>query len=209
MIKRILLAFIFLSFSVLSYSQEDNYDINGLSVGFVPSALFNIWTGYQMEAGYGFKDHFEIGINVAYINGKRQNKPYQGYRIRPSIKYYFLNEFEDHRFYIEAGYLQRVIDVRLIGRFNMFEGVFFQEIEIVRNRTVKGGFAMFGIKKPIGSSGFFYDFGIGLGLGEITILNEHIPNGELESNENFFVNDSDGSLPFPILLVHASIGYNF
>lgn len=207
--KRIVIIFLFLFFFICSHAQEDNYDINGFSVGIVPSALLNVWTGFQGEINYGFADHFEVSINAGFLYGNLRDNAYDGYRFKSSVKYYFLNDLEDNRFYIEAGYLKRITNEEFLATYNMFQGAFRQELVSIRTREINGGYAMFGSRSNFGGSRYYLDFGIGIGLGTITILNDPIENAEALSDQNFFVNNDDGTLPFPIFLLHFAVGYDF
>ena len=188
--------------------QEDNYDINGFSVGIVPSALLNVWRGYQGEINYGFADHFEISLNAGAMYGTNTNVPYSGYRIRPSVKYYFLNDYEENRFYVEAGYLHRVINEHVVDTYNMFQGAFFQDLLNKRTRTLDGAFALLGTRESVFSSRFYLDFGIGVGLGSMRIVHDRIEGGEL-IQDNFFSITSEGTSGFIILILHVSFGYDF
>jgi hypothetical protein len=207
--KNFILIFLFSVWCSVTNAQEDNYDINGFSVGIVPSALLNVWTGFQGEVNYGFADHYEISINGGNLYGQNKDTPFTGYRIRPSVKYYFLNDYEENRFYIEAGYLHRVVNEKVIDNYNMFQGAYQQKLLNNRSRTLNGGFAMIGTRTSLLSSNFYLDFGVGAGLGYITIAHDTLENGELIPTNALFSNTREGTSGFPILIMHLSIGYDF
>lgn len=208
--KKYLLVFlVLLMVHFVSYGQEDNYDINGFSIGITPSALLNIWTGYQGQVGYGFADHFEVSLNAGYLYGKRQSTSYDGYRIKPSVKYYFLNDYEANRFFVEVGYLRRVTNEEFLDTYSMFEGAFNKEIINNRDRIVDGGFAMYGSRQLIPGSNFFYEFSVGAGLGSVTVTNGIIENAEILPEENFFALNQEGKRPYLIVMFHLAVGYDF
>jgi len=207
--KKFISIIIVFSFFSTSNAQEDNYDINGFSVGIVPSALLNVWTGFQGEINYGFADHFEVSINAGFLYGKRRNNSYDGYRIRPSLKYYFLNDLENFRFYLEAGYMYRVTNEKFLASYNMFQGAFRQELINNRKREIEGLFAMFGSRSTVKDTRVYIDYGIGIGFGSITVVNGQIDNAEPINDFNFFGNNDDGTLPFPIFILHLAVGYDF
>lgn len=202
---------LFASIFYTSYiqGQEDNYDINGFSVGIVPSALLNIWTGFQGEVNYGFADHFEVSLNGGNLYGRNKDTPFTGYRVRPSVKYYFLNDYENFRYYIEAGYLRRVVNEQVIDTYNMFQGAFLQDLLNNRKRILDGGFVMYGLKQQFFSSKFYTDFGFGIGYGSITIAHDNIEGGELLPNQNIFSITREGTRGFVIIIFHLSVGYDF
>ena len=191
------------------YGQEDNLDINGLSIGIVPSALFNKWIGYQVKVGYGFLDHLEVQVNLAYISGKGRKKPYNGYRFRSSLRYYFLNDFEIDRFYIEAGYLKRNVDEKYMGTFDMIEGAIIENPEVNREKNLSGTYAMFGGKQAFSDS-FWFEIGIGIGLGQFKVVNQHDQSEILTPESSWFSSySSDGNYQFTILIAHFTVGYTF
>ncbi len=192
-----------------SYAQEDNYDINGFSIGIVPSAFINVRNGFQAEVNYGLEDHFEISINGGFLYGMQKNNSYDGYRFKPSVKYYLLNDFEENRFYIEVGYIKRVTYENFLATYNMFQGSFIQDLVNKRTRTVDGAYAMYGSRQTINNSNFYLDYGVGAGLGSITIITDTVENAEVISDPGFYSNNNDGTRPFPIILIHLVIGYEF
>ncbi len=199
-----------LSIITVSTGQQDNYKINGTSIGITPIALLNVWNGYQIEAGYGFLDHYEISLNIGLLRGSRTDKVYSGYRIRPTAKYYFLNDFEDHRFYVGLGYLYRHVDKKEYSNFRMFQGAFIEEKLVTTQKIVKGGFATYGVKQKLEKTNIYFDIGVGLGLGVIDVENQYEPGGVMEFNTSFIeIFEDDGRSGFPILFLHFSIGYNF
>jgi hypothetical protein len=206
--KRAIVIVSFVLSSCLSYGQEDNLDINGLSAGIVPTALFNKWIGYQAKLGYGFLDHLEVQVNLAYLRGKGRNKPYNGYRFRSSLRYYFLNDFENDRFYIEAGYLKRNVDEKYAGTFNMIDGAIIKNPEVNREKNLNGAYAMFGGKQAFSDS-FWFEVGIGIGSGQYIVVNQHDQSGILIPESSLFSSYSlDGNYQFLILIGHFTIGYS-
>jgi hypothetical protein len=189
-------------------SQTDNYNTNGLSIGVVPSALMNYWTGFQAEINYGFLDYYEFSLNIGAISSIKKNTVHDGYRFRPSLKYYFLKDKEDKRVYAEVGYLRRVTDEQHIDSYNMFQGAFRQEILNNRRKTLNGIFGMIGIREQYFSH-LYLDAGIGVGIGYMNVELDKIDNAELIPKYDFYAYNSEGRNLFPILMFHLAVGYDF
>ena len=206
--NKIIVVLFILTNSMSVFGQEDNLDINGLSVAIVPSSIINRWYGYQIKAEYGFLDYFAVQLNAAYLKGTNIGHPFEGYRVRPSLKYYFLNDFENHRPYVEIGYIHRSVNEYFLGNIKMFGGAFIQKEEVRRSKTLNAGYVLYGVKQTIVEK-LWYDIGVGLGLGKIYILNDYDIEGEIIPTDDFFFKQTDGSTGFPVFLLHLAIGYNF
>ncbi len=204
------LVFCLLIISIYNIDAQDyDYDTNGFSVGIVPSALLNIWTGFQGKVEYGFKDNFAVDLNVGYLYGRDNDGLYSGVRIRPSFRYYFNESYiQNDKLYGAVGYLYRDHNTRTEGSISRSGGQYFERVLYTRATTLSGIFAMFGGRTQI-SDRFWIDGGIGLGSGILDVRNEGLQPGEELTNEFESIFNlgfrTPGSRRLGIIIAHFSI----
>jgi len=189
-------------------AQSDSTQINGLKVGIVPSALLNIFAGFQVKATYTFLDKYNIQANYGILNGEYSDRPLTGHRIRIGFRYYPKWEYENLRLYFEGGYLRRRIKSQFTGQYeDLDENITTAEVKT--NGLLTGGYFQFGSVLQL-SNRISLDYGIGVGQGNLTNLHMGAPeNQERVSPRDVFFGAFDISIdePFPILIFHFAFTY--
>ena len=192
--------------------EASTYDptSNGFHIGVTPSALLNIWMGYQFKAGYTFKDNYNYDLEVAYIT-LNANKPYNGYRIKNTFKYFITDTYSNTRTSIGIGYLYRSItETDYNASYAVFGGQYFQSGKSVLNSRLHGIFANIESMTNLDDH-FFITGGAGLGVGTLNLSYDGgVPNGQLDRGfEILPILRDPGQRLLPVLLVHVSFGYKF
>jgi len=211
--RNTLILFFFIISNCSIDAQDDGINTNGFSVGIVPSALLNVWTGFQGKVEYGFMDNLAVDLNIGYIRGRENDGPYSGVRIRPSIKYYFNEDYnENDRFYVSIGYLFRDHNTRSKGSISRAGGQFFERVNYTRATRLTGVFAMFGARSRL-TKRIWIDGGIGLGPGLLDIKNEDLEPGAVLVNDSerlfTFTIREPGTRRLGIIIAHFSICFGF
>ena len=198
---------------LFSYAKSDaqiDTDNHRFMIGITPSALFNGWIGYQAKATYGYRK-MEFDLNVGLLKGRVNSEPYQGYRIRPVIKFHFA-EIDSGTFYFGLGALYRRLNIDATGTFSRFNDTFFQEIDFKIEQSMKGLYAMFGILIPLRYDRFYFDMGFGFGNSIVNTYHFNVPDdAEFLYNPPLFTRDtrSAGSTRYPITFGHFAMLYKF
>lgn len=183
-----------------------NSSVDGFYVALVPSALSNPWTGYQAKVSYGFFDNFQLQLNGGFLYGKRSGYKFNGYRIRPAVKMFFLSSGAFDRFYIGLEYNIRKIVEKGEANYSRFGGAYREVLPFERIKKSRSFILSFGSRSYV-QEGFYIETGLGLGVGPINVTTTQYPNAEhLADFEIFRSYQEQGEYSMINLLIHVSIG---
>jgi len=215
--KICMLAIVLLAFASLISAQShdetledivvETHNVNGLYIGFVPSALINPWTGYQAKLNYGFRDVLQLQLNGGWLEGQRSKYNFSGYRIRPAIKFFLpITYLESDRFYLGLEYNIRKITEKGDASFQRFGGLFVEELPFERITKSRSFILTFGSRTKIDN--FLYlETGIGMGVGPLNVTTTQYPNADFIESENIFrPYQTAGDYSMLNILVHISFG---
>lgn len=208
--RKLILLVSLISFLYVQGSAQKESNKHTFRIGITPSALFNGWLGYQSKITYSY-NRFEFAMNTGFLKGSSNGEPYDGYRIRPTLKFYF-TEIESGTFYFGFGGLYRNLNINATGTFSRFNNAFFQEIDFKIEQSMQGLYGMFGILVPLRFNGFFFDVGFGFGNSKINTTHLNVPeDATFLYTPPLFTSDSRsaGIIRYPIVFGHFAILYEF
>ena len=206
--KKILVLFVILVYSIALFSQVDRPNIKfpKYAVGISPSAAINFFEGVQVSNDIGLNDYFNLNLETAYLFGSlNKDRVSNGFRIRPSIEYlpyvapgfaYIIGFFGLNRFTKEEYFIS----------VSHFEERYNEQIPVIRNKTLYGGGFLFGLMSRINDK-ILFKFRMGIGGGSLAVEEE----SSIEDRDfrwNFFNNfDSVGDWQYPIVFTNINFSY--
>ena len=206
-----LILFINTSYCAAQHQAQDTVEsansiVNGLYAAIVPSALFNPWTGYQAKLNYGFLDLIQLQLNAGWLNGKRGDYNFSGYRFRPAVKLFFLNRSGGERLYFGLEYNIRKTVEKGEANYNRFGGAYREMLPFERTKELKSFIFSFGSRSYV-SDGIYIESSIGLGVGPLDVTTTHYPNAQYLPEFRIFRNyPEQGEYSLINLLIHFSVG---
>ena len=201
--KNSLLLFIFF-WSSLIYGQEEvikerpkKISLQGLSLGFTPSAAINIYPAFQISADYGFSKSISFTNEIGIIPDTKK----LGYRWRPGILFHALRS-STGGVSLGLAYNTRKAFVTTEEEILHAQGQFTEKV-MSSSKYALNGFV---------AQGYFYirlvpqcfiRFGMGLGSGQY--VSRNMSNEPILDNNIFRIRDGR----FPILYLHLNVQYQF
>jgi len=173
------------------------------SLGFTPSAIFNIAPSFQLNHELSLSKYLSIGLETGYIfsYGAVNTISTKGLRLRPKLKFIVINK-NNFNVDLYTFYNYRYSLANLSRDVVRANGAYTEEVRGTRETTLTG----YGLGIDFGFSNLdniIKKINIGFGLGSGNINNEY--SDQMFNRFTFFGFNQAGINPIPILFFHVCI----
>ncbi len=177
------------------------------AVGISPSAFISVYPAVQVSQDFGIYKPFNISLESGYIySTSYSDRDAYGFRLRPSVECYFGNVLS-LRYSIGVFYSYRFTRDNYDFEIDHRDYSYIETGHIEKEKVLKGYGVQLGIRNDIDNR-FYFEFNLGLGIGELIVESNADNFGIIESPSSLFVsNYRDGVYPRTILYFNINVSY--
>ena len=175
-------------------------------IGITPSALINEYLGFQLNAAINLTCKFQVNLEAGKIivAALSDLSDVKGYRIRPALRYYVI-ENKEYLMHVSLAYNFRKTIVKRTENFSFtghLDDIIADFEQIIK---MEGLAAMVGVDIYIGNR-LIID--IGIGLSDIDISNQNAPEGGIREFHTFKKYEKTGE-KYPLIISNMRVQYIF
>lgn len=206
--KKTISIILFISmFSILFAQKEEK---RPLQIKWNFSTLANYMPSIQGGIQYHLFDNFHLQHEVGFISGAfspfwELEDELIGLRVNNTLKYYVSSFSSNLPLYFGVDLFYRRNSHQTQWLYSMYDESYFEIIPRERKKQVIAGSIIFGFEPYVSESAFFEFFG-GLGIRQLIIKDQAIPEYAELSHHSLF-RQSEGTYYFPNITMGVRIGF--